>query len=314
MVYEGFLTAVKEQMERVLGPDYKLTLRKIPKNNGLVLDGLCIMKGDSNVSPAIYLNNCYQYYRSGMPLEDIVGQLLELYHCNQTPPDLNVQTLMSYDAVKNRIAFKLIHAKSNETLLKQIPHIRWLDLALVFFIYLKEDDSGIITALIHRDHLNLWNISLEDLKDRAFANTPELLPSTVTSMSSLIDILEPGTPDCDQAAPFFILSNTSGINGAGCILYDNIIKNFADEVEQDVIILPSSIHEVLLLPDTGDISHEEMIRLVTHINETEVSEEDRLSNEVYLYSRSRDSICMASNPDVAAACALSYACAPMAGA
>ena len=102
-----------------------------------------------------------------------------------------------------------------------------------------------------------------------------------------------------DAVPFSILSNSSGVYGAGCLVYSNVIKNFADTVEQDVIILPSSIHEVLLLPDTGNISYGEMTRLVTHINDTEVPKTDQLSNEVYIYSRKLDSISMASEPDAA---------------
>ena len=65
-------------------------------------------------------------------------------------------------------------------------------------------------------------------------------------------------------------------------------------MEKDLIILPSSIHEVLLLPDDGDISYAEMSRLVTHINRSEVPKEDRLSNQVYLYSRNTGDITMAS--------------------
>lgn len=300
MVYERFLTTVKKEMETVLGPDYHLSLQKVPKNNGLVLDGLCIQKGDSSIASAIYLNTCYEYFRSGMPFEDIVDELLSLYYCNEAPPDLDFQELLSYEAVKSRIVFKLIHAKANHSLLQQIPHIEWLDLALVFYIHLHEEDNGIITALVHNEHLNTWKISLDELREKAFVNTPKLLPPTVTAMDTLLERPEDISDIAEHAAPFYILSNTSGINGAGCILYNDIIKNFADTAKQDVIILPSSIHEVLLLPDTGDISHEEMIRLVTQINETEVSEEERLSNEVYIYSRSQNSIHMASNPALTA--------------
>ena len=68
-------------------------------------------------------------------------------------------------------------------------------------------------------------------------------------------------PKPETPAPFYVFSNRSGINGAACILYEDVLKNFADGVEKNLIILPSSIHEVLLLPDDGDISYEEMSRL-----------------------------------------------------
>lgn len=65
MVYEQFLTAVKERMKAALGDDYELELRKVPKNNGLILDGLCITRGNTHIAPAIYLNPCYDQYREG---------------------------------------------------------------------------------------------------------------------------------------------------------------------------------------------------------------------------------------------------------
>ena len=170
-----------------------------------------------------------------------------------------------------------------------------------------------MTATIHNIHLDIWDISLTELKETALANPPRLFPPVISSMARIIEDLsqameqesgshpfdkQPGNqelPDPDASAPFFVLSNTSGINGAACILYPEVLKNFADSMEKDIIILPSSIHEVLLLPDDGDISCNEMSRLVAHINQTEVPKEDRLSNQVYFYSRQNQSLTLASN-------------------
>ena len=65
MVYDTFLNTVKEQMEQALGDGYSLTLRKVQKNNGLILDGLCIAKGNGTIAPSIYLNSCYEQYLNG---------------------------------------------------------------------------------------------------------------------------------------------------------------------------------------------------------------------------------------------------------
>ena len=313
MEYETFLNEVKEQMEHALGKGYDLTLRRVPKNNGPMLDGLCIAKSGGHVAPAIYLNPCYLQHQAGRPIGDIVSELMTLYQDNQTPPDVDYEKLACFEEIRPFIACRLIHADSNQALLKEIPHIAWLDLALVFYLCLHEDDSGLMTATIHNLHLDIWNISLTELKETALANTPRLFPPVISSMARIIEDLseameqEPasqpfgnqpgdhGLPDPDASAPFFVLSNTSGINGAACILYPGVLKNFADSMEKDIIILPSSIHEVLLLPDDGDISYNEMSRLVAHINQTEVPKEDRLSNQVYFYSRQNQSLTLASS-------------------
>ena len=96
--------------------------------------------------------------------------------------------------------------------------------------------------------------------------------------------------DPSFTAPFYVLTNTSGVNGAVCMLYPNVLKHFSEGIEQDVVILPSSIHEVLLLADEEGISYDELSQMVAQINTSEVLPQDRLSNQVYRYSRKSDSI------------------------
>lgn len=304
MKYETFLNEVKEQMSQELGEGYDLTLRKVPKNNGLILDGLCITKGGGNVAPAIYLNPCYIQYRNGRAISDIVKELMTLYQSSHTPPGMDYSRLSHYDEMKSGIACKLIHAASNRSLLEDIPHVLWMDLAIVFYLCIHEDETGLMTAMINRQHMEIWDISPDELRKTALDNTPRLFPPVISSMSCMIEDMNEampggdavlGLPDPDASSPFYVLSNRSGINGASCILYQDVLKNFADGMEKDIIILPSSIHEVLLLPDEGDVSFDEMSRLVTHINQTEVPKEDRLSNQVYHYSRIHQTLTLASN-------------------
>ena len=110
MVYEQFLAAVKKRMEAELGSSYELELHKVPKNNGLILDGLCITRGNAHIAPAIYLNPCYDQYRKGMSLDQIVAELLTMYRQNDTPPPLNYEMLSDYEGIRSNIACKLIHA------------------------------------------------------------------------------------------------------------------------------------------------------------------------------------------------------------
>ena len=194
-----------------------------------------------------------------------MAELLTLYRQNDTPPPLDYEMLSDYEGIRSNIACKLIHAASNEAILKDVPYIPWMDLAIVFYLCIHEDDSGLMTAMIHNSHLRIWNISLEDLKTSALANSPRLFPPVISSMACIIEEMNRGLnphfqethPKPETPAPFYVLSNRSGINGAACILYEDVLKNFADGVEKNLIILPSSIHEVLLLPDDGDISYEE---------------------------------------------------------
>ena len=168
-----------------------------------------------------------------------------------------------------------------------------------------------MTATIHNLHLDIWNISLTELKETALANTPRLFPPVISSMARIIEDLseameqEPasqpfgnqpgdhGLPDPDASAPFFVLSNTSGINGAACILYPGVLKNFADSMEKDIIILPSSIHEVLILADSENFTEHDyhvFCNTIKNVNRESIQPEDFLSDNMYLYRRETDKL------------------------
>ena len=99
--------------------------------------------------------------------------------------------------------------------------------------------------------------------------------------------------DVDDVVPMYVCSNTSKINGAGVIFYDGLLRKFADKVDSDFYILPSSIHETLFIPDTGDMDIEYLRDMVRTVNATEVAPDEILSDNVYYYNRLTDRVEMA---------------------
>lgn len=301
MDYDLFMNKIRIAIQKELGEGYTIMLRQVQKNNGILLDGLCISCiSDENekLVPVIYLKPYYEQYKDGKSIEDIISEIVYAYHNTKRPPNVGVNNLSNYSYIKDKIAFKLINAESNKKRLNNIPHISWLDLAIVFYVLLEKNENGIITAMIENQHLDIWKISIEDLKDIAFINTPKINPPVISGIDSIISDLFPGEViDAGYESPFLILTNTSGINGAACMIYPNIIKKFAEEIGKNIFILPSSINEVLLLPDDGNMVPDELNKLVKHVNMTEVPKEDRLSNKVYVYSRSAQTITLASKTE-----------------
>lgn len=317
MVYDAFLSAVKTRLQQELGNNYEIRIQKISKNNGMILDGLCIHTSDSSIAPAIYLNPYYEQYQSGMSLEQIIQDILNLYHSTSLPAILETATLSSLDPLRSRIMFKLIHAASNQSLLQTIPHIPYLDLAIVFYLYLDHSLSGQMTALIDNEHLNSWQLKVSDLWSMALVNTPLCFPAQIHSMTEVLkqiaqansggqykeSALDALLAEEEPDAPLFVLTNQYGLNGACCMVYRNILKDFADALGMDLIILPSSIHEVLITPDYPGTSYEDLSHTVTAINQMEVPPEEQLSNQVYLYTRADDRIRIVSHAPVLVGCA-----------
>ncbi len=179
MLYHTFLSAVRQQLEKRLGDGYVLTIHRIPRNNGLSLDGLSICEKGSRVAPTLYLNSCYQRFQNGTPLEQLLDELLSLYRQSlaNTPFDLNL--LERAESVRPRVAYRLINAQSNRELLKTLPHIPVLDLAKVFYLDLGADERGAMTVRITSAHLAHWGMDLEILSRLADENTPRLFPAQV---------------------------------------------------------------------------------------------------------------------------------------
>ena len=215
--------------------------------------------------------------------------------------------------------FRIIHSASNQVLLNDLPHLPYLDLSIVFFVFLERNEAGQMTALIHNEHMKRWNVSVNDLWNAASRNTPREYPAQIQSMADLLreiaqkNMGEHYDPeliqdllDSDDAAPLYVLSNSNGLYGASCMVYQNVLKDFADHLQADLILLPSSVHEVLLTPNLEDSSYEDLSSMVTSINRQEVSPEEQLSNQVYLFSRKDGSLKVVSNaPELVGASALS---------
>lgn len=307
MDYENFLDSIREQTAYIAGEDGHITINHIIKNNGKELDGLVIMEKNSNVSPTIYLNSFYDEYKDGRSLADIVTEISGIYFANKNRLKFNPETFNDFNNVKDKIVYKVVNYDKNKRLLKNVPHKRQLDLAVVFYCLIEKIDDGNATILINNAHLKMWNVSEEDVFEAAVINTPALLKYSISPMSSVIGRIH-GELDTDynedcmeqniyenyddnadmnsfDANEMYVLTNKEKINGAACIFYKNVLKNFADKIDSDLYILPSSIHEVILLPKLDMFKRDDLENMVREVNNEGVSEDEILSDNVYIYNR-----------------------------
>lgn len=301
MTYDTFKEQILAGMKDRI-PLASLSIQSVVKNNNVQLDGLTIMEGGTNLSPTIYLNYFYETYQNGVEFSSILNTILHTYQSNKPRGKIDTSFFTDYTNVRPHIAYKLIHYERNRHLLADLPHFRYLDLAIVFYCLVSSSPSGSATILIRKDHLRFWNISPTQLFDAAKENTPRLLSYDLRNMNDLMEeLLAPAhstlsDPDIkkEDAAicPMYVLTNQNKLNGASCILYEHLLEHFADRLCCDLYILPSSIHEVILIPATSDTSYQELSQMVQEVNDTQVSPEEILSDHVYYFSRSSGSIRM----------------------
>lgn len=298
MDYREFLCEVKEQIQMEMGTGYEVAIRKVTKNNGVMLDGLSVNRKAENLAPVVYLNSYYEQLGNHMTLSEIIDDILLIYKKFMKGPMRTAEDLSDFGYLRDKVVFKLIQADSNRELLVDTPNVAFLDMAIVFYLLLDQSEMGQMTALIHNSHLGVWNTTEEELYRLAKINTPKLLPAKIKTMKEVMyemlmeqfgelsetDIIGEVLEDMPDKLPLYVLTNQCGTCGAGCILYEGGLEEFAKEKEADIIILPSSIHEVLLTIDRGDLDYEELEEMVKQINNAEVPVEDVLSNRIYRYS------------------------------
>lgn len=142
--------------------------------------------------------------------------------------------------------------------------------------------------MIRNEHLKLWHKDEEEIREIALKNTPELLPAAIWTMKDMLGEMGVDTENLSEETPMYILSNKSRINGASAMLYDGVLRKFAGNLGSDLFILPSSVHELILVPVCDTLSPSDLIEMIAEVNDTQVSAEEILSYSLYEYSREND--------------------------
>ena len=275
--------------------DSLFEIKEIIKNNGTKVTGI-IIRADKNtvIAPTIYIDDCYV---RGLSVDATAEKVWERYE-NSMKNDItqiDPNKFLNFDSVRNDIVFQLINTEHNKALLTDLPHVDWNDLSIIFEILVQSEECLSANIKITNDMLKSWNLDINELYSMAAENTPKLAPGVVQNIAGALkemNLLDEDDLDFDvESVPMFVLSNKTKINGAGVLLYPEVLKKFSDMIQGDYYILPSSIHETILLPDKeNDHDIEYLKNMVYEINRTQVDACEVLSDSVYKYCRDTDTV------------------------
>ena len=290
MNFEEFKAWVKEN---ITSKDWKETsqveISVVKKNNGVSKAGLSIREDEHDVSPLLYLDDYYIHYQNGELLENVIKKIRDDYNEKVQMAAVKIPNLQEFENVRGKIIYRLVNYEKNKEILEDCPHIRLYDLAVTFRWVARIDDVGVSTSLITNKQVKEWGVSVNDLVLAARQNTPRLFPAQIIDMEEMLAgmvsfILYP------SAIPMYILTNKQELNGASALLYGDILKDFANKKGADMYILPSSIHEVIMVPADRINDPTKLLSIVHDANTTVVSIGDVLSDSVYYYDRKKDQI------------------------
>lgn len=261
----------------------------INKSTGYNYESLIVSREEeqSAIIPMLNLTQAYDEYLDGKNIDIILQHLADI-RLNAPIPAFDREDVLFYERVADRIYPRIMNTEGRADYLDGKPHIEIEDLSVIFSITVEESAEGIATATVTESLLDIWDVTLEEVKERAFSN----LKKQTVSFRNIFDILSKNDnhkniDDFDPSEdlfPLYVLSNTKNAFGANMMLNTSVLDSITDKLGE-IIILPSSVNEVIIVPKSTGRDASELAEMVRSVNESEVDTEDQLSNNIYAYDR-----------------------------
>lgn len=286
--FQIFLDKLQKELSEHFGNSYRITVTKTEKNNGAVRYGMTISNGETNLSPTVYVEELYRQYTEGKPLCEIVGEVLRVYEDVKVEKKMDVRLLTDFSRIRERIVYRLLGYEKNCRRLSDVPHIRFLDMVLVCYLIIGEEMPEDAAVLVTSGLCRFWGIDGEMLFALAEQNTPRLFPVRLLDMRSLTG---------QKESYMYVMTNQKAMFGAGCILYPGVPKRFAEKTGSSFYILPSSVHELLLIPDRLPFCAEKFGGIVREMNSRYVEPMEILTDSVYYYDKEKEKILLLDNSE-----------------
>lgn len=293
MTKEQFMEQVTERVRQECGqPDMDISCGIFMKNNDTARHGIVLKRRSEFISPTVYVDGFYQdFLRKKKTIPEVAQKVLEALEKVKEHAERYQDFSMELEDCRDKIIYRLISHDRNKNYLQTIPYLPFLNLAIVFNVVCSISDHGLETITVTNELLDKWDTSTKELVRLAEENTPRLLPVTMDSLASIltkyIGIAGEGESSADSTdqLPMVLLSNHVGVNGSAVMLYPGVIHDLACRYESNLFILPSSIHEIITVPDLYCGTGKELSRMVQDINENHVGEEEVLADTAYYYDR-----------------------------
>lgn len=279
MTYEDFLNELEQSIQKKSHKGEKIHRIQVLKNNGLQLDGFSYRVPGHREQPTVYVNQYYEEEITKEKIEQVADLVLHTQRTCKLFSNQDVTEVLDYEQMKSRIFYRLISRERNETLLEQVPWLPWLDLAIVFYLRIPEYMISNATALIRTEHLEYWGIGQKELYQEAAVN-----------MAGISVLFEPMEHFLEHygleslSSGMYVLTNRRKEYGAAAIVDPRVQRMCFQRFQEDYCVLPCSIHELILFPQSLAFERQELDLLVQEVNASCVSEEDYLSGHVYFYS------------------------------
>jgi len=287
----GFAEMMRDLVKDRLGDGYDVNLRDVMKNNGTELTGLSIGAKDARIAPTIYLEGFEERFEQGrISVNEAVEEIIKVFRKEDDQDAGSLYEIFSnVEEIYKRVCPKIINAERNAELLKTVPFVKFLDLAEIFVVKMEiSGNTGNVT--INNDLVERLGIDIEKLKDSAYGNMKKRGIEQKSLSSMIKDLIfdsgeVPEELNEPEGISMMVVTNRERYNGACCMIDPEIFVDLSEKMGCDLYVLPSSIHEIIVVPAVSQCNEDELRDMVRDVNRSSVSNEDFLSDTLYRYNR-----------------------------
>ena len=297
MNFEEFKNQVADIIKDYLPAEYadaSVRLQEVTKNNDQRLTGLAVFTEESGIAPNIYLDQYFAQYEEGRDMESILQEIADVRESMEIAGEFDAGFITDFDRVRDKIFCRLVNAETNEEYLSNKPHMQMEDLAVVYAVHMQAPPFGRGSVSITDNLMEGYGITAEELHEIALHNLSESSIEFKSMRDVLIEMMFPeGLSENDPRAAMlppeegmpsmYVLSNAEKLNGAAAVLDGKTMEDIAEKLGGDYVVIPSSIHEVIILPITEGLDRQDIEQIIQNVNAGQVAPEERLSGHAYQY-------------------------------
>ena len=289
MDFKEFVNKLEQDLKDAMAdisPGATVDVRSVEKLQEGSYTGITSSPAGGNVGMNLNANQLFDQMQDGQSYEGVLAVAVSTAERGlHDMPAVDVSELMNYEAAKKYLCFDVVGSDRNADMLEKVPHTDKENISMVYRLQLDSTENGAATVLITNAMMEQFGVTKEQLHADAMENAQEIRPADFRTMAAVMAEMM-GMPEemmADMAPPMYVATNQDKVQGAAVMFYPDFMDQAAKELGGDIFILPSSVHEVLILPDDGNMNAQELKEMVTSINASEVSPEDRLTDSVYHY-------------------------------
>lgn len=287
------------------------------KPNDTRVYGLDLRREGSQCGSLVYIDDLFERYTKGEDFDILMDEVTE--RCISglvcaAPPEVTDPDL-SLENIRSRLTLRLLSVKRNTSYMKDKPYIDVGNgLALIASINCDESVASEWRIAVTDSLLEEIGCDRETLLTAALANTMELEPPVLMKLKdALTSRLEGGrgaynyfqdkcigagrTKKCElkkcdpsQCQDIYILTNKSMFQGAAVLFYPETMKKVAGFLECGFSVIPSSVHEVIIVPDCMILDRFALRSFLVTGNNHFVEAGDILADAIYHYDPETDSL------------------------